>query len=324
MQKYNYILFLQRNYRTFAMHSQLFFNIMNIWQTINTTLFHINRKKDLTPWDHPYSGDVPIFGVYHIFCAEGWEQLVPLQLKRLQESGLAEQTTTLFISCIYQHEDDLTKLRKMLTGFRYEIAASTTDAHQFEYPALDIVYQKAQADCFIYYFHTKGVSYHGPQQKDRHWLYFKKKVEAWLEAMEYFNIDKWRVAANVLNNGYDIYGCLRYPPRPAVYTMFAGNFWWARADYIRKLQPVSSEERKDRMLAETWVFTGKHHDFSSFDTLAMLYRTYLSPAFYEDGLKATLKERLFFVLEFNYSKLRKKVFHYNFAKHNNAIYQKIR
>lgn len=297
---------------------------MNIWQTINTTLFHINRRKDLSQWEHPYTGDLPIYGVYHIFCAEGWEQLVPLQLERLRKSSLANQTKTLFISCIYRQEEDLKKLHTMLEGIHYEIAASTTNAHQFEYPALDIVYKKAQEeDCLIYYFHTKGVSYHGPQKKDRHWLYFKKKVEAWREVMEYFNIDKWQVAANVLSDGYDTYGCLRYPPKPAIFSMYSGNFWWARATYLRTLQPVGTKEREDRMLAEAWIFTGKHHDFSPFDSLAMLYRTYLPPGLYEEGVKASLKERLYFVWEFNYSKFRKKAFHYNFAKRNNAIYQKI-
>lgn len=158
---------------------------------------------------------------------------VPLQLERLRKSGLANQTKTLFISCIYRQEEDLTKLRTMLEGIHYEIAASTTNAHQFEYPALDIVYKKAQEEnCLIYYFHTKGVSYHGPQQKDRHWLYFKKKVEAWREVMEYFNIDKWQVAANVLSDGYDTYYCLRYPPKPAIFSMYSGNFWWISAPLI--------------------------------------------------------------------------------------------
>lgn len=297
---------------------------MNIWQTINTTLFHINRKKDLSSWEHAYTGHQPIYGVYHIFCAEGWEQLVPLQLDRLRRSGLAAQTKTLLVSIIYRQEEDLVKLREMLEGIRYEIATSTTEAHQFEYPALDIVYRKAQEeDCLIYYFHTKGVSYHGTQQTDRHWLYFKKKVEAWREVMEYYNIDKWQVAANVLSDGYDTYGCLRYPPRPATYTMYAGNFWWARASYLRSLQPLCEEKRKDRMLAETWIFTGKHRDYSPFDTLALLYRTFLPSELYKEGQKATLKERLLFVWDFNYSKLHKKLFHYNFIKRNNAIYQKI-
>ena len=29
---------------------------MSIWQTISTTLIHINRKEDLTPWERPYTG----------------------------------------------------------------------------------------------------------------------------------------------------------------------------------------------------------------------------------------------------------------------------
>ena len=45
---------------------------MSIWQTISTTLIHINRKEDLTPWERPYTGKLPIYGVYHEFCAEGW------------------------------------------------------------------------------------------------------------------------------------------------------------------------------------------------------------------------------------------------------------
>lgn len=296
---------------------------MSIWQTISTTLIHINRKEDLTRWERPYTGNLPIYGVYHVFCTEGWETLVPLQIGRLKKSGLAAQTKTLFISCIYRQKEDIEKMKTMLEGISYEIVACTADARQFEYPALDAVHKKAQEeDCLIYYFHTKGVSYHGPQKADRHWLYFKKKVEAWREVMEYFDIDKWAAAANVLSSGYDTYGCLRYPPKPAVFTMYAGNFWWAKASYLRTLRPLTPEERKDRMLAETWIFTGKHRDFSAFDTLAMLYRTYLPPEMYKENQKPTLGQHLAFVWEFNFSKLRKKVFHYNFIKRNNAIYQR--
>lgn len=296
---------------------------MSIWQTISTTLIHINRKEDLTPWKRPYTGKLPIYGVYHVFCAEGWEELVPLQIERLKQSGLAARTKTLLVSCIYRRADDVEKLRKMLEGISHEMVACTPDASQYEYPALDAAYAKArEEDCLIYYFHTKGVSYHGPQKSDRHWLYFKKKVEAWREVMEYFNIDKWRVAANVLTGGHDTYGCLRYPPKPATFTMYAGNFWWASAAYLRTLRPLTPEKREDRMLAETWIFTGKHHDFSAFDTLAMLYRTYLPPGMYEEGKTLTAWQRLAFVWEFNFSKLRKKVFHYNFIKRNNAIYQR--
>ena len=87
---------------------------MSIWQTISTTLIHINRKEDLTPWERPYTGKLPIYGVYHVFCAEGWEELVPLQIGRLKQSGLAARTKTLLVSCIYRRADDVEKLRKML------------------------------------------------------------------------------------------------------------------------------------------------------------------------------------------------------------------
>lgn len=101
----------------------------------------------------------------HVFCAEGWEELVPLQIERLKQSGLAARTKTLLVSCIYRRADDVEKLRKMLEGISHEMVACTPDASQYEYPALDAAYAKArEEDCLIYYFHTKGVSYHGPQR----------------------------------------------------------------------------------------------------------------------------------------------------------------
>lgn len=50
---------------------------MSIWQTISTTLIHINRKEDLTPWERPYTGKLPIYGVYHVFAPRAGKSSCP-------------------------------------------------------------------------------------------------------------------------------------------------------------------------------------------------------------------------------------------------------
>ena len=76
--------------------------------------------------------------------------------------------------------------------------------------------------------------------------------------MEYFIFTKWRVAFNVLQDGYDTYGCYRLPPYPKPCYLYAGNFWWVRSDYVLRLPPFPKNKiATNRFIAEEcdWGFT---------------------------------------------------------------------
>lgn len=79
---------------------------------------------------------------------------------------------------------------------------------------------KSNDEFYVCYIHHKGAS-HGP---DAH--------HNWRRYMQYWNIEKWRDCVNKLDEGYDTCGAsfLGNPPYP----FYAGNFYWAKASYLRR------------------------------------------------------------------------------------------
>jgi hypothetical protein len=296
----------------------------NIFKALYVTLFRVYRRQDLTQWDRKADAGKPVYGMYHVYCAEGWQKLVKAQIHHLKASGLLDATKTLFVSCIVMNDTDETDLRRLIDSDKMEIVSITRKNKLYEYPALEYVRRKClDEDCYFYYFHTKGVTYYIDEPHNRHFMKFKRNVEAWRGLMEYFLMDKWNVAVRVLNDGYDTYGCYRYPPAPAPYVMYGGNFWWAKSSYLRTLQPLFPEKMADdRMFAELWIYTGNNKAFSAFDTIVMLYRVFLPESLYK-LVGPPLSDRIRFMLRFNFTKIAKKVFKYNYAKHNNDKFQKI-
>lgn len=296
---------------------------MNIFFRIYNTLFCTMQRQDLTRWEHPVNTDMPIYGVYHVFCADGWQSLVKTQVEHLRSSGLLDATAKFYVSCVALHDGDVDILKQIVNSDKLEIISAVDNPRVFEYPALEFLREKAdKEDCLFYYFHTKGVSFFTEKRKDHRFAKFKRRVDAWRMLMEYFLMDKWQAAANVLLDGYDTYGCYRYPPKPAPYIMYAGNFWWATSKYIRCLPHLdSSGDITDRFLAERWLYNAHPHDFSAFDTIALLYRIYLPPAFYQNNSKPVFA-LLKFVYRYNVVKIRKNIFKYNYDNHLNRKYQK--
>lgn len=295
---------------------------MNILKSVYTTLFRTYQLRDCSREDVPCSPQLPVYGFYHVFCANRWQPLVESQLDRLRRSGLLDHTRRLYVSCIIGTDEDLKQLQQMTEGMPVEFVRVARDAALFEYPALEALYAKAkEEDCMVYYFHTKGISFAAPSP-DRKFMRFRRNVEAWRDLMEYFLMDKWNIAVNALQEGYDTYGCNRTPPPPAPYKMYSGNFWWVRSSYIRRLPQLTDDQKKDRMTAETWLYFGQPNDFSAWDCLGMLYRVYVPRSLYT-STHAPMADRLRFVVSFNITKIMKKVFHYNYVKRNNDRYQHV-
>ena len=71
------------------------------------SFFHVYQKTDLTSWEHAPQDTRPIYGVYHVYCAHGWQRLVSAQLETLRESGLLAATRKLFVSIIAPSEGHL-------------------------------------------------------------------------------------------------------------------------------------------------------------------------------------------------------------------------
>jgi len=104
-------------------------------------------------------------------------------------------------------------------------------------------------DAPILYFHTKGVSHSPPNPLAERWRWYLNKFVA--------QADKW--AATLREQGCDACGPLKLFDPQHGYTYFAGNFWMAKEEYVRRLPPYSEFVRNpgspyfrplDRHLAE--------------------------------------------------------------------------
>lgn len=318
---------------------------MNLIKKFRDTLFRTVTRYDLAEWEELESPSaLPIYGVYHIYCDKDWQRMVDSQLSGLRRSGLLDATAKLYISIIAGSEREAETVRRMVGDARkVEIISDCRDAHKFEYPALEFIRQKStEEDCLIYYFHTKGITYQGLDTEDRKFNHFKRNIESWRAMMEYFLFDKWKVAVNVLSGekkaaadfpgyrclpdeSYDVYGCYRFPPPPLSYYLYAGNFWWARGRYLRSL-PEFDESRMagDRFFAEEWLFRGKPRSFSAFDTLADLYCVNMERSLYETDMKATFWQKARFALRYNFVKLCRHGFGYDYKASCQRRYQRLK
>ncbi len=291
------------------------------------TIVRAYERHDLSKWNN--KSIMPgrkIYGFYHIYCEQGWEVMVEEQLARLKDSGLMKESSCLYISCIIRNDSDVRIIKKLAgTECRVEFISISKDSNCFEYPALESLRQRClEEDCLVYYFHTKGITYQTLKSKDRKFNSFKHNIESWRKMMEYFILDKWYIAVNALNDGYDTYGCYRLPPPPRDYYLYAGNFWWSKSSYICKLPTLDvTKYAHNRFFAEEWLYQAHPRDFSAFDTMADLYYVDISPELYSDK-GPSLLVALKFVLIYNVRKFRKQILHYDYKKHYQERYQRLR
>ena len=290
--------------------------------TAYNTVFRAVQRYDLTRWEHEPDMTKPVYGVYHVFCDKGWKELVADQIGRLKDSGLYAATTRLYVSCIIKDEGDADELRHIIGEEKAELISVATDPEKFEYPALEFMRAKSRTDdCLFYYFHTKGVSYYGGERTDRNFMRLRRNIEAWRHMMEYFLFYKWKVAVNALSDGYDTYGCYRLPPYPKPYYLYAGNFWWVRSDYVRKLPPFPEKRiATDRFIAEEWLYKAAPRDFSAFDTLADLYYVHIDEDLYA-ARRLPLLKWIRYVWRFNWVKTRRHLFNYDYKAKRQLRYQ---
>lgn len=290
---------------------------------ITDTLLHVFERHDLLLFEHMPTSSVPIYGVYHVFCDKGWERIVERQVNVLRESGLLEASSRLCVSLIVKDDSDVEKFKRIAATDKLDIISCSKNPLRYEYPALEYVKTlSAQQDCYIYYFHTKGISYQTTESKDRRFLSFKRKIVSWCEMMEYFCFSKWQVAVNVLSQGYDTYGCYRWPPKN--YTMYSGSFWWASSAYVRTLPDFIPEViATDRFYSEIWLYQRPCKDFSAFDTVADLYFVNIPPSIYRDG-QPRWRDVVRFVAVYNWRKFLKHAFGYNYKYQCQKKFQKIR
>lgn len=213
--------------------------------------------------------------VYHCYLVGNWKQLILEQFDRLKNSGLYDSANKIIVTVNLddKSEDDIKKLLIDFTKLEFRFSQQNTA----EYLGIKTVREIALSEnCYVLYFHSKGVSNFYDNLLDKNFSNEKvKNISSWRKCLEYFLIDRWEECINLLVD-YDNVGvtCNR--------NWFWGNFWWTKTEHVLKTVPVDLWGRWEY---EAWlnknIHDAKNYEWYHFDFNP--YLTYMD----EDWYRAT-------------------------------------
>jgi len=176
---------------------------------------------------------------YHVFADGEWERPAVEHVRRLANSGLLGALDGMYVGVVGS-EERRADVRHRLPGVF--VAEADSGWEQVTLEALRDFVQGF--DGHVFYAHTKGAWSQSPL------------AERWRGMMTDATVDGWEKCVRALDRA-DAAGPFWYrsgEPEHALHNhFFAGNFWWARAEYLRTLGPVRVTSRFD---AEGWVGLG--------------------------------------------------------------------
>lgn len=241
-------------------------------------LDYINIKPD------PDVNNVAVF--YHVGQLGNWQHVYQEQIHHLVRTGLYATASVIHLGV--NGDEELPFLLPKIQVNRNP--DKILEAHTLESLWLHC---HNNPDDRVLYIHTKGVS----RNHDR---FLKYSTYTWRTYLEHFNIHCWRHNLHLLRE-YECVGTEwrdqaifgpTYKPVPMLF--YDGNFWWARADYIRRLSLAflyGDTCENPRMNSEFWIGTGTPRHFNYFNyTDITNENVYLNPQLTHKYLHHTPKE----------------------------------
>jgi hypothetical protein len=194
--------------------------------------------------------------VYHVAALNHWRRVVEDQLGillRNKDIGSVHVTVAADSPALTAACSEHVEKAMGASGRALPLRISPHPIGEFEHPAMALIDDLAREDdAPILYFHGKGVSYSPPNPLFETWRGYLNQFVA--------EADGW--AQLLLESEYDACGPLKLFDRQHGFTYFAGNFWMAKAGYLRELPPYAEFLRdpgspyfkpNDRHLAEVAV-----------------------------------------------------------------------
>lgn len=190
---------------------------------------------------------------YHIYITPNHEHgmsIVREQINALRDSGLLGQVKDFYVGVNGDYNEmDLIATAMPQNAILFQ--NSKQDWPGGEVPTLRELKEFAIAfpKSRILYFHTKGISYPPGSAGNA-------QMASWRRDMERTVIHKWRHCVQELERGHDSVGQWWYDAPNGSY--WAGNFWWANADFIATLPDINTEGQIQggRYEAEVWIGRG--------------------------------------------------------------------
>jgi hypothetical protein len=177
---------------------------------------------------------------YHVYADGVWWHAAAQHLQALVESGLLDELDEMYLG-IVGRPDCRREIRHKLPGV--VIAEADVGWEQVTLRKLH-AYSK-QHDAYIFYAHTKGSSSQSAL------------AEGWRVSMTHDTVTRYRDCLAALA-GADAAGPFWWQSNDPMHAehdyFFAGNYWWARSEYLRTLPALKNVHR---FQAEGWVGLGK-------------------------------------------------------------------
>lgn len=181
----------------------------------------------------------PIFIFFHM-CNQGqeWKTIILEQIELIISSKLYDNCVKIYYGCSCLDCDS--QLHALLSSYSKMEKLPIQNMGSFENETISqiIAFSKSrESNAHILYMHSKGITGKSPNQN------------YWRDFMMAYMVRLWDVSVNILNNGYNTSGVNsnKYSQH------YSGNFWWARSDYLRRLEPVATADLNNRYLAETKI-----------------------------------------------------------------------
>ena len=178
-----------------------------------------------------------IVGFYHAPDLPHWNEVMSDQLTKMSESGLLDRIDELHI-CMCGNPNSFSAAQESLKEYSNIFWIHVeTDTQLGEWPTLTYLKDycdKHPEEFYVMYTHLKGLSKFGDPYR-----------EGWRQYMDYWQIERWEDNVAALDQNYETTGInfndeAAYTSRnfSNVWPHYSGNFWWARASYVRRLDPL--------------------------------------------------------------------------------------
>lgn len=180
------------------------------------------------------------------------EAIVTSQMKALKDSGLLDAASNFFIGVNGEYGTSPVTLPDKATAVYHGGQCKN------ELRTLRILekWLPGHEGWAVLYFHGKGATH----------AIGNGNSDAWRNCMENVVIKNWERSVRDLET-HDISGChyMEPPETPEGQRIMAGNFWWARADYLLQLPSMMERDRikvsgidspDSRYEAEVWIGNG--------------------------------------------------------------------
>jgi hypothetical protein len=192
-----------------------------------------------------------IYIVYFIYInpERNWKLILEGQMNDIKDTNILE-TNKLFIVISCNDENNIQEAKNIVNSifinYNHNIEFTIESQNLFEYPGIKKVYDLAliNKDKLFIYFHSKGMVFHQNSKRN--------ELEEKLTKNTFKN---WQKTISIFKNNSNI-NKIGLLPSNSGFIWY--NFWWARGDYISKLEePIISE---DRYYYEVWLSKVKKYN----------------------------------------------------------------